>query len=277
MGFELEYHEFINYIFQEYYRKKTQEKIYNRDINLFKNIIEIYFQKDRQPYFKWIIDKYKELYILDESRIEPGVTKEEKIGLGIVYDYIRDFDFDKNKFNIFIVALTMHYKLYSMCPNSEFGGKLRTTNVALRDLDIEVLEPNEAIKIFNNYLNQVYSDQIFKKYEDNDLFGYIEDCIILCVNLIKLQPFQDGNKRTFRAILNLLFKRVNIPPIFIDLDERMEYKNALIKALKDNDYQDIIKFYYYKICDAIILLDIENPNRHLETEDNIKIKKISKN
>lgn len=62
----------------------------------------------------------------------------------------------------------------------------------------------------------------------------------------------------FSSSFKSLFKRVNIPPIFINLDERKEYKNALIKALKDEDYSDIIKFYYYKICDAIILLDIEN-------------------
>ena len=92
MGSEFEYQEFINYIFYEYFRKKKKENLYNRDIFLFKNIIEMYFMKDRKPYFKYIIDKYKQLYILDESRIEPGVTREEKLGLGVVYDYIRNFD-----------------------------------------------------------------------------------------------------------------------------------------------------------------------------------------
>ena len=71
-----------------------------------------------------------------------------------------------------------------------------------------------------------------------------------------------------------MFKRVNIPPIFINLDERKEYKNALIKALKDEDYSDIIKFYYYKICDAIILLDIENSKNQ---ENNKFQKKITLN
>ena len=71
-----------------------------------------------------------------------------------------------------------------------------------------------------------------------------------------------------------MFKRVNIPPIFINLDERKEYKNALIKALKDEDYSDIIKFYYYKICDAIIILDIKNSKNQ---ENNKKKKKITPN
>lgn len=252
---DFEYQEFIDYIFYEYLKKKRKGNIYNNDIFLFKNILEVYFMKDHLPYFKYIIEKYKELYILDESRIEPGVTYEEQLGLGVVYDYIRDFN--ENTFNIFITSLIIHSKLYSMCKHKEFGGKLRTVDVYLKELDIHIIEPNQAIKIFNTFLEKDISDKVFSKYLNNDLFGYIEDSIKLCVDLIKLQPFQDGNKRCFRALLNLLLKQVNIPPIFIDLNERDEYKKALIKALK-NDYNDIIKFYYYKICDAIILLDIEN-------------------
>lgn len=271
---DLEYEEFINCIFQEYLKRKQHTNLLTRDINLFKNIITLYFQKDRTNYFADIIDNFKDLYILDESRIEPHVTKEEQLGLGIVYDYIKDFDFEKDNFNIFVISLIIHSKLYSKCAGSDFGGKLRNTNVSLKDLDIYIPDPDIAIKLFNSYLDQKNSDQIFLNYFQSDLFGYLDNCIKLCVTLIKIQPFYDGNKRCFRALLNLLFKRVNIPPIFINLDERKEYKNALIKALKDEDYSDIIKFYYYKICDAIILLDIENSKNQ---ENNKFQKKIAPN
>ncbi len=255
---DIEYSEFINCIFNEYLKRKQENNLLNRDIMLFKNIITFYFQKDRSDAFQDIIDNFKELYILDESRIEPNVTYEEKLGLGLVYDYIKDFDFLKDNFNIFVMSLKMHSLLYSKCLGSNFGGQLRTTNVILKDLNIDIPDPITTIKIFNNFLNPQKSNQVFEKYFEHNLFGYLEDCIKLCINLIKLQPFSDGNKRCFRALLNLLFKRVNIPPIFIDLNERQEYKTALIKALETNDYDDIIKFYYYKICDAIILLDLEN-------------------
>ena len=255
---ELQYNELVNYIFKEYLSKKNKENLYFRDIILFKNIINLYFAIDRKDYFRKIIDKYKDLYIYDESRIEQNITKEEQLGLGEIYDYISNFNFDKDMFNIFIISLIMHEKLYSKTPNKEFGGKLRNVDVSLYDLDIDIPNYNIAIKEFNSYLNQDKSNQIFNNYNDNELFLYINDCIVLTTKLIKLQPFQDGNKRTFRALLNLLLKRVNIPPIFIELNEREEYKKALVKALTNDDYQDIIKFYYYKICDSIILLDIDN-------------------
>ncbi len=73
-----------------------------------------------------------------------------------------------------------------------------------------------------------------------------------------MQPFIDGNKRTFRALLNLLLKKIKIPPINIEIEETSIYKDALLEAIIRNDYSRIINFYYYKICDAIITLDIEN-------------------
>ncbi len=262
---ELEYEKLKEIIFLEYIKRKKEENLLKRDIQLFQNIIELYFKKDRQPYFKEIIDRYKERYILDESRIEENITLEEQLGLGEIYDFIRDFDYSQDNFNVFFTSLIIHEKLYSKSPNNNFGGKLRNVNVSLFDLDIEVLDYKNAIIEFNKYLNPNISNQIFKNYNEKELFLYIKDSIILTTKLIKLQPFQDGNKRTFRALLNLLFKRVNIPPIFIEISERDEYKSALIKALITNDYQDIIKFYYYKICDAIILLDIENSNESIKT------------
>ena len=33
-------------------------------------------------------------------------------------------------------------------------------------------------------------------------------------------------------------------------------KDALLKAIVENDYTDIINFYYFKICDSIYELDI---------------------
>ena len=255
---EIEYDGFIEFIFEEYRKRKQKENMYDKDINLFKNIIELYFSKNRQPYFKEIIEKYKSLYIFDETRIEPNVTIEEQQGLGEIYDFIKNFDFNKDYFNIFATSLMIHQKLYSKCAGAHsFGGKLRNTNVILKDLDIDVVDYNTAVKLFNMYLNPLVGNAIFKKLDDGDLFGYINDSIVLCSHLIKIQPFQDGNKRTFRALLNLLLKKANIPPIFIEPSERKEYKDALVKALTTDDYQDIVKFYYYKICDAIILLDLD--------------------
>ena len=263
---DIETRKFIKTTYEEYKSRRLTGKIDSNEIFLAKNLIALYFYQVAKPHFSLIIKEYKRLFIENESLIDEGVTQYEKEGISLIYDYINDFDFQKDNFNIFISSLIIHSKLYSKCPNPEYGGKLRENEVVLKDFNTEVPSPKTASRIFNMFLNPTISNRIFDNYYSGNLFGYINDCIILSVKLIKLQPFEDGNKRTIRALLNLLLKRINIPPLYIDVSERKEYKDALLKAIRDEDYDDIVKFYYYKICDAIVLLDINNSELVNDTE-----------
>lgn len=260
---------YISIILNEYKKIKLQNILNNNNQNMPKIIIENYIKYVDKPSFKSLIDSYKKKYIYYEARVENNIRKEEQLGLAEVYDFIQSFDFSKNTFNVFITSLLIHQKLYSHS-GKEFGGTLRESTAVLYDLNIDVISPDEAKKIFNSYISK--GDFLAEKLNKGDIFGYINECIKLNVELIKLQPFADGNKRTFRALTNLLLKRLNIPPIYIETNERAEYKRALIKAMKakcEEDYNDIIQFYYYKICDAIVTLDISNSEIH----DNIKKQK----
>ena len=138
---------------------------------------------------------------------------------------------------------------------TSFGGKLRDLQAYLFDTNIEVMSPKDALKFFNSFLGN--SDKIMDELKNKGIFEYINECIKITTELIKAQPFFDGNKRTFRSLLNLMFKARGIPPVYINVDERAEYKEALLKAMINNDYSYLNKFYYYKICDSIYELDIE--------------------
>lgn len=241
---------------------KDMEQGYNRrrktndlSIDMLKGVIQSYFLYVQKPEFSVLVDEYKGKYIYNESRVEKNVTKEEQFGLGEIYDYINSFDFDKDHFNIFTTSMILHMKLYSKCLGKEFGGKLRDTTAFLYDSNLEVMDPVQAQKVFNAFIPE--SDKIFEPLQNNDLFGYIDNCIKLDVELIKIQPFADGNKRTFRALLNLLFKKIEIPPIYIETKERRKYKDCLLRAMRYGDYEKIIHFYYLKICDEIVKLDLE--------------------
>lgn len=258
---EKEIREYMYLLFEGYKNRKMEDRLYHNHDNVPKIIISSYLNLIKKPSFKDLIHYYKKQYIYCESSVEANMSNEEKNGLSDVYDYIQSFNFDTDYFNIFTTSMLIHNKLYKHCGDGTFGGKLRDSSAVLRDVNIEVADPVEAKKIFNGFISN--GDRIFNKLKSNDIFGYIEDCIKLNVELIKLQPFADGNKRTFRSLLNLLFKKINIPPIFIENMESDEYKKALIKAFKaekEEDYDDIIQFYYYKICDAIMVLDIYRSN-----------------
>ena len=253
---DIEVREYIKLLFEGYKLRKKENRLYESDDKIPKIIIESYLELIEKPSFTDLITDYKNKYIFCESRVEPNISREEQMGLADVYDYIQDFDFDKDKFNVFVTTLILHNKLYKYCGDGKFGGKIRESSAILKDLNVEISSPEEAKRIFNSYIPK--NDFILEKYNKGDFFGYIEDCIKLNVDLIKLQPFADGNKRVFRAMLNLLLKKLNIPPVYIEIEERFEYKKALIKAIIDEDYEDLIQFYYYKICDSIATLDIIN-------------------
>lgn len=61
-----------------------------------------------------------------------------------------------------------------------------------------------------------------------------------------------------RALTNLLFKLANIPPIYVKLSERDNYLKAMSYALEKENYSQIREFYYYKICDSILELDVND-------------------
>ena len=90
------------------------------------------------------------------------------------------------------------------------------------------------------------------------MIKYIDNCLRLKAKLIKIHPFYDGNGRTMRALVNLLFKLANLPPIYVKVSEKDTYLDSMNKAIVDNNFEYINSFYYYKICDSIMDLDIND-------------------
>ena len=247
--------QFIHSIFEGYKKRKKENQLYDIDSKIPENIITTYYEYTDKISFKEIVENFKQKFIYNESRVERNISMEEQDGLSEVYDYINTFDFNKDNFNIFVQGLCIHQKLYSKCKETSFGGKLRDTEAYLYDSNVEVLPPKDAIKFFQKFLGD--SNKIMNSLKEKDIFEYINGSIKITTELIKAQPFFDGNKRTFRALLNLMFKYRGLPPVYITVDERDEYKSALLKAMIDDDYSSLNKFYYYKICDSIYELDIE--------------------
>lgn len=138
-----------------------------------------------------------------------------------------------------------------------FGGSLRNYEVDLKGVDYHVPTAREASIFLNSFLNPERKIEYQNILSSSTIFGYIEYCVKTCVDIIKYQPFNNGNKRTARALLNLMFKNKNLPPVYILKKERTAYKDALLKAITENDYESIINFYYFKICDSIYELDIK--------------------
>lgn len=281
-------------------------EFYKNNIDNIKKMIVLYY-KDIKPNYNRIVSNFRNKYLNDssdsfkdndlgsESLIEKNYSKELKEGIGLVYDFIQEYDIDKDDFNIYVAAARIHMLLYKPLDDlrekereierqrlvsereeaikkakeeknikalkkllhnpivsnfRRFGGNFRENTAVMNKLNIEVPNYKEAIKFMNSFLKQEKEDKYKKALSNPDLFEYIDYCVDTIAELIKYQPFCDGNKRTFRSLLNLMFKKRNIPPVYIKKEERDEYNRVLEEAMKGKT-EYLRMFYYYKICDSI--------------------------
>ena len=70
-----------------------------------------------------------------------------------------------------------------------------------------------------------------------------ELAVVLHTKFEMIHPFVDGNGRVGRALMNLILERSGYPTLYLGLEHRSAYLNALAKA-DDGDYAPIIETLY---------------------------------
>ncbi len=260
--------EFIALLFDGYQKRKEEKRLYgNEEIPII--IIKAYYSFVTKPDFSRIVKSFKKRYIFNENKIEEVHSREEINGLGAVYDYIQTFE-DLENISIYDLSY-IHEVLYSLTPHPEFGGRYRTMDARLAGTRIELSMSWNIVHEMNDLRPEVndivkMGIELRNNFNTKRLIEYIDRCIMLKCKLIKIHPFGDGNGRSIRAFMNLLFRLVNIPPTYIEEREKDAYYKAMGRAIGDGDLSEILDFYHYKICDSIIELDIKVKNNEMEND-----------
>ena len=252
--------EFLEVSFLDYYSKISKKNLKNND-NTPINLIKTYFlYMDHMPFDK-IADNYRRKYVLNENKLESVHNHSEREGLRMVFDYVLSDEW-KNFSNIYVI-LNIHSKLYSKVPHPEFGGKFRTANACIAESDIKTSDFADISKniaalypVYDQLLKDAQRLLVDKKNNEDLLLPYIDRAIELKCKLVEIHPFPDGNGRTCRALLNILFRSIGLPPIYVKNSEKDEYIDAMDAAIRNKDLSKIKSFYYYKICDSIYDLDV---------------------
>ena len=199
-------------------------------------------------------------YIECESLIEDTHDLFEKVGLEAMYNYIHSKEINKD-FNIYTL-IDLHKKLYSEAPYPEAGGLIRNAPAHIDGAGIDLCPYTDIwaeLKVLEPEVRDLVKIAPNANKNEKSLFDFIDRCVILKCKLIKIHPFFDGNGRSIRGFINKLFLMAGLPSIYISVDENDEYRKAMEKAIGEEcDYKSIIQFYYYKLLNSIIELDI-NP------------------
>ena len=245
---------------------------YDRDKYLPQNLIKLYYQSTDDIKFDLLKKSFVKKYIYNENEVEAAHTSWERKGLREMYNFIHEYD--TSKMDIYTI-LELHEQLYKYAPNKEFGGHFRNSDAHINNSAANLMEWSciryEFIKL------KSYTKELIQKGKElngtndfDELFKYIEECIVLNTDLLKIHPFYDGNGRCIRGFTNMLFELANIPPIYVPALEKEKYKLA-IKKTDEDIYGDIIIFYYYKICDSII--DLQYSSVKKEKDKALKLLK----
>ena len=265
-------------IFMGYIYRKQNDLLYSKGADVAKSVIKEYYSNKVKRLDPSIINRrFVNKYIKNESAMEEVHEPCEIKGLEVMYEDMVQMPF--NEFEMFSL-ISLHRDLYSKCPHPEAGGVFRTGDVYLPGTGTDLVNYSyifdkmiEYEDVFNPLKEMAHYMKTNNDY--SYLLEYVERCVKLNCSLIKLHPFGDGNGRTVRCFLNKLFIEAGIPPVYVELKEKTEYARAMNVANNEGDYDDIVGFYLYKICDSIIELDIKERIKE-EKDSNIYEKKKSK-
>jgi len=169
--------------------------------------------------------------ILKKSKAEDSEEIEAK-GVANAVDYIRKTKQD--------LSLELLLKLHKLCfkGSKSFAGEFRNVNVIVRNSIGQILHAGVPKEELSDYLEDLIN--WYKKNKIN--FKPLVLAAILHNQFEHIHPFQDGNGRVGRLLLNFILLKNNYPPINIMLEDRQEYYKTLQEYSKGDNLKPTLEF-----------------------------------
>lgn len=257
------YNEIIERFLAYKYRQENGI-LYSFDLSLPEKLVTDYF--DMKKTYNLNDKEFIKNYVKNELKFEDMDHNDaQKQGMKNLYHFLVSEDIDSLNF---YTLKEFHKKLFEFEKYSECGGEFRRSPAYLKG------DPTNLVAWENIYKEALYLNKDIASLEerakklkennsDEEITSFIYDAVKLSADMLLVHPFFDGNGRTIRALTNKLFIEAGIPPIYVTLKEKDEYIKALVNGRETNDYSQLYGFYLYKICDSIVVLDI---NKYIEEE-----------
>ena len=171
-------------------------------------------------------------------------------GHAVMYDYIFE---QANKPSISIYQLsTLNKKLFSCCPNPEYGGATRQDNVLVLGAKFETLDWRDVMPALIALNNDV--DALEKSHSEMSRSDIVKKVMDIHHRITVIHPFPDGNGRTSRGFMTEMFVRYGIPPFYIDVERKEEYYQALEIADKEKNFDKLYEYTFKSIIRAHVEL-----------------------
>jgi Fic family protein len=169
--------------------------------------------------------------ILQKARTKDPEELETK-GVAEAVEYIRTTKED--------LSLSLILKLHRLCFQGAkgFAGSLRDVEVVIRDSMGTIVHAGVPVA----RLKPALDDLIVWHKKNRQIFKPLVLATIVHNQFEHIHPFQDGNGRVGRLLLNYILLRNKHPPINITLEDRAEYYQTLQAYSKDGDIRPTVRF-----------------------------------
>ena len=255
---------------------KRQDLGLRFDINLLQNVLNAYhyfFENE----CKAVWYSFKNDFVYNENRLE-GVDIDKDVigelladlrlnkqnseycssefrqivevaGHSSMYDYILNTNDPISGFRI----LDLNKMLFQYAPFPDEGGKTRTSNNLVLGAKFNTVDYKEVPK------GIIEIDKMIKELEmrreELTVTEYVDDVIKIHHRITVIHPFSDGNGRVSRAILNWQFKNKGLPPVYLKLEKKERYFDALRKADIEKEYDELNAIFYQEILNSMMQLN----------------------
>ncbi len=156
----------------------------------------------------------------------------ETKGVAKAVEYIRKTKED--------LSLGLIKKLHRLCfeGSKDCAGEFRTVEVVITSSKGEVIHTG----VLANELMDALKDLVDWYKENKSKFKPLVLSAIIHNQFEYIHPFQDGNGRVGRLLLNFILLKNKYPPITISIQDREEYYATLQEYSKNQDLKQTVKF-----------------------------------
>ncbi len=139
-------------------------------------------------------------------------------------------------------TVSLHKRLYSCFPYPEYGGQFRDNNALVLGAKFETVDYKDILNRMIKIDERV--KMVFEQRAESPISSYIKSAVQLHHELTVIHPFSDGNGRILRAFFNIMMMLNNLTPVYIKVEDKNEYIEALAAADKDGDYARLFEFFF---------------------------------
>ncbi|MBU0957995.1 MAG: Fic family protein [Nanoarchaeota archaeon] len=243
-------------------RKKAEEEIKEQLDNLLIKLFDFSLTKNQlnklNNYVNKVVvfhledwDEFTEKFVYNTNAIEGSTVEQDEVidilenkkpakdndeketkGVAKALNYIR-----KTKKEL---SLNLIKKLHELCfENSKsFAGKFRKVEVVVRNSKGDIIHKGVPASELDDYLNDLI--EWYNKHGSK--FKPLILAAIIHNQFEHIHPFQDGNGRVGRLLLNFILLKSKYPPINIKLENRKDYYSVLKEYSDNHNLTPTIKF-----------------------------------